>query len=95
MLKTSHVGNLGQNVSRQLLDGHWVLAFPSAERAWAAKQLIDQHTARLRAFYCDLLTPLWAEVEVELAASDTEADCGGALGGGGGGGRGGWLSGQL
>lgn len=54
--QTSHLGNVWGNLGRQLVDGHWVLAFPSPERAWHAKQLLDQHTARLRAFYCDIMS---------------------------------------
>lgn len=43
---------------RQLADGHWVLAFPDAERASNARQLVEQTAHRLRALYCELLSPL-------------------------------------
>lgn len=59
--QTSHMGNVWINLGRQLVDGHWVLAFPTPERAWHAKQLLDQHTARLRAFYCDIMSPCQPE----------------------------------
>lgn len=43
---------------RQLADGHWVLAFQSGDHANNAKNLVEQHIAKLRALYCELLAPL-------------------------------------
>ncbi len=31
------------------MDGHWVLSFPDAEAAHTARDLVDQHQAKLRA----------------------------------------------
>ena len=53
---------------RQLADGHWVLAFTDAERATNAKLLVEQHAAKLRALYCEVLTPLTAVAASEAAA---------------------------
>ncbi|KAK9820557.1 hypothetical protein WJX72_011634 [[Myrmecia] bisecta] len=58
VLKASSVGNAFPNISRQLVDGHWVLSFPDADKAQHAKQLIDEHAAKLRALYCEALAPL-------------------------------------
>jgi uncharacterized protein with von Willebrand factor type A (vWA) domain len=43
---------------RQLSDGHWVLAFPDAERSSSARTLVHQHAAKLRALYCEVLEPI-------------------------------------
>lgn len=48
---------------RQLADGHWVLAFPDVERASAARQLVQQHAAALRAAYGRHLAPLTGEAD--------------------------------
>lgn len=48
--------------ARNLVDGHWVLAFPDAERASNARQLVEQSTHRLRALYCELLSPVLSTV---------------------------------
>ncbi len=45
---------------RQLSDGHWVLAFPDAERSSSARMLVHQHAAKLRALYCEVLEPCMA-----------------------------------
>jgi hypothetical protein len=45
---------------RQLSDGHWVLAFPDAERSSSARMLVHQHAAKLRALYCEVLEPVMA-----------------------------------
>ncbi|GIL98320.1 hypothetical protein Vretimale_3711 [Volvox reticuliferus] len=47
---------------RHLVDGHWVLAFPDAERAGNARQLVEQSAHRLRALYCELLSPVLSTV---------------------------------
>lgn len=54
MLKNSSVGDAFNNIGRQLKDGHWVLAFPSVEAANYATLLVDQHAAKLRAYYCEV-----------------------------------------
>lgn len=43
---------------RQLADGHWVLAFSSADKASLAVTLVQQHATRLQALYGDALAPL-------------------------------------
>lgn len=43
---------------RQLADGHWVLAFSSADKAAAAVSLAQQHTERLQRLYRDALAVL-------------------------------------
>jgi hypothetical protein len=53
--------------------GHWVLAFPDAERAASAQQRVEECVHRMRAIYCQLLHPL-------LAAPGEDAT--GAAGGG-------------
>jgi hypothetical protein len=53
---------------RQLADGHWVLAFSDAERATNAKLLVEQHAAKLRALYCEVLTPLTAVAAMDACA---------------------------
>ena len=40
---------------RQLADGHWVLAFPDADRASTASLLVRRNADRLRSCYTDLL----------------------------------------
>lgn len=42
---------------RQLADGHWVLAFPDAERSAAACKSVRLHADQLRSLYADLLGP--------------------------------------
>ena len=58
VLKASGVGTTFSNLGRQLHDGHWVLSFVDAERAAAARDLVDQRQSKLRAQYCDALAPL-------------------------------------
>lgn len=54
VLKNSGVGDAFNNIGKQLKDGHWVLAFPSVEAANYATLLVDQHAAKLRAYYCEV-----------------------------------------
>ena len=56
VLKNSGVGDAFNNIGKQLKDGHWVLAFPSVEAANYATLLVDQHAAKLRAYYCEVGT---------------------------------------
>ena len=53
VLKNSGVGDAFNNIGKQLKDGHWVLAFPNVEAANYATLLVDQHAAKLRAYYCE------------------------------------------
>ena len=55
VLKNSGVGDAFNNIGKQLKDGHWVLAFPNVEAANYATLLVDQHAAKLRAYYCEVL----------------------------------------
>jgi hypothetical protein len=57
VLKNSGVGDAFNNIGKQLKDGHWVLAFPSVEAANYATLLVDQHAAKLRAYYCEVGLP--------------------------------------
>lgn len=57
VLKNSGVGDAFNNIGKQLKDGHWVLAFPSVEAANYATLLVDQHAAKLRAYYCEVGRP--------------------------------------
>ena len=54
VLKNSGVGDAFNNIGKQLKDGHWVLAFPNVEAANYATLLVDQHAAKLRAYYCEV-----------------------------------------
>ena len=56
VLKNSGVGDAFNNIGKQLKDGHWVLAFPNVEAANYATLLVDQHAAKLRAYYCEVPT---------------------------------------
>lgn len=47
---------------RHLVDGHWVLAFPDVERASNARSMVEQAAHKLRALYCELLSPLLGAV---------------------------------
>ncbi|KAG2445623.1 hypothetical protein HXX76_000233 [Chlamydomonas incerta] len=47
---------------RHLVDGHWVLAFPDVERAGNARSMVEQAAHKLRALYCELLSPLLGAV---------------------------------
>ena len=40
--------------------GHWVLAFPDADRAASAAQHAEEWAHKMRAVYCQLLQPLLA-----------------------------------
>ncbi|GFR43644.1 hypothetical protein Agub_g4746, partial [Astrephomene gubernaculifera] len=64
LLRSAAAGRKGGLLAalRHLADGHWVLAFPDAERAASAKQLVEQSAHRLRALYCELLSPVLGEV---------------------------------
>lgn len=58
VLATSHPGNALLNLERQLQAGHWVLAFPAADRAQAAQQLVEESARSMRALHRQLLLPL-------------------------------------
>ncbi|KAG2483345.1 hypothetical protein HYH03_017793 [Edaphochlamys debaryana] len=64
LLRSAAAGRKGGLLAalRHLVDGHWVLAFPDAERAANARQLVEQSSAKLRALYCELLSPLLGAV---------------------------------
>ncbi|BDA41766.1 probable protein CLEC16A homolog at N-terminal half [Coccomyxa sp. Obi] len=61
LLKTvrgASIGGMGQQLQRQLVDGHWVLAFRDAGSAQQAAQLVSEHASRLRQHYSAFLAPL-------------------------------------
>ncbi|KXZ47441.1 hypothetical protein GPECTOR_35g879 [Gonium pectorale] len=64
LLRSAAAGRKGGLLGalRHLVDGHWVLAFPDAERSSNARQLVEQAAHRLRALYCELLSPLLGSV---------------------------------
>ncbi len=43
VLRGSSVPSMHRNLAGQLVDGHWVLSFPSADAAHYARDLVDQH----------------------------------------------------
>ncbi|KAF8073073.1 ema [Scenedesmus sp. PABB004] len=56
---------------RQLADGHWVLAFSTADKAAGAVALVEQHTAHLRRLYSAALAPLTGpQAQAELAVEE-------------------------
>lgn len=57
VLIASGPGDAFRNIGAQLEDGHWVLAFSNVEDAHYATLMVDQHAAKLRAFYCAVCTP--------------------------------------
>lgn len=52
------IGGMGQQLQRQLVDGHWVLAFRDSGSAQQAAQMVTDHASRLRQHYAALLAPL-------------------------------------
>ncbi|KAL3156763.1 hypothetical protein ABBQ38_001037 [Trebouxia sp. C0009 RCD-2024] len=58
LLKSSGSGSALLNVSRQLIDGHWVLSFPSPQQAQYAQEMVEEHSARLRTLYGEALLPM-------------------------------------
>ena len=52
MLRGSSVASTQRNLGRQLVDGHWVLSFPDAEAAQAARDLLDQHQVMRMLMLC-------------------------------------------
>ncbi|KAL4427887.1 hypothetical protein ABPG75_001976 [Micractinium tetrahymenae] len=58
VLQGSHPGNALLNMQRHLVSGHWVLAFPDADRAASAAQHCEEWAHKMRAVYCQLLHPL-------------------------------------
>jgi len=63
---------------RQLADGHWVLAFPDAERSAAAKLLVYQHTVTLRSAYSRHLAPLTGDAAQGSSSGGAVAAAAGA-----------------
>lgn len=57
-LQSSGSGSALLNVSRQLIDGHWVLSFPSPQQAQYAQEMVEEHSARLRTLYGEALLPM-------------------------------------
>jgi hypothetical protein len=49
---------MGHQLQRQLVDGHWVLAFRDAASGQQAAQLVAEHANRLRQLYAEQLAPL-------------------------------------
>ena len=58
VLAASGVGTVFSALGRQLHDGHWVLSFADAERAAAARDLVEERQTSMQAAYCDALAPL-------------------------------------
>ena len=56
VLQPSGAGDAFNNIRAQLEDGHWVLAFESETAAQQANSMVEQHAAKLRAFYCAVCT---------------------------------------
>lgn len=64
LLRSAAAGRKGGLLGalRHLVDGHWVLAFPDAERAGNAVQMVEEAAHRLRAMYCEVLSPVLGTV---------------------------------
>ncbi len=60
------IGGIGQQLQRQLVDGHWVLAFRDAGSAQQAAQMVAEHASKLRQHYTSLLAPLLKSTVAEV-----------------------------
>lgn len=49
--------------------GHWVLAFPDADRAASAAQHCQEWAHKMRAVYCQLLHPLLSDAGGEVGSA--------------------------
>ena len=58
LLQNSGSGSALFSISRQLIDGHWVLSFASPQQAQYAQDMVQQHSARLRTLYGEALLPM-------------------------------------
>jgi hypothetical protein len=58
VLAASNPGTALLNCERQLVSGHWVLAFPSADEAKAALQLVEQSAHGMRELHRQVLLPM-------------------------------------
>eukprot|EP00884_Botryococcus_braunii_P017497 jgi/Botrbrau1/4430/Bobra.0348s0019.1 len=57
-LRATTPATVGQQLGKQLVDGHWVLAFPDPAAAQEAKDLLEDRAAGLRVMYARALEPL-------------------------------------
>ncbi|GAB4821885.1 hypothetical protein N2152v2_008931 [Parachlorella kessleri] len=58
VVAASNPGMVLLNLERQLVAGHWVLAFPKAEEAAAARELVEESARGMRELYRHVLLPL-------------------------------------
>ena len=53
--------------------GHWVLSFPDGDRAASAAQHVDEWAHKMRAVYCQLLSPLLHASEDPVSSSGSDS----------------------
>ena len=58
VLQISNAGNAFLNIGRQLVDGHWVLSFPTPQQAQHAQEMVAHHSAKLRTLYGEAMLPM-------------------------------------
>lgn len=57
-MQGASIGGMSHQLQRQLVDGHWVLAFRDAASAQQAAQSVSEHSSRLRLLYAEQLASL-------------------------------------
>jgi protein CLEC16A len=77
VLAASHPGNALLNIQKHLISGHWVLSFPDGDCAASAAQHVEEWAHKMRAVYCQLLSPLLHATADPAGGSGS--DCGNAL----------------
>ena len=58
VVAASNPGTVLLNLERQLVAGHWVLAFPKSEEAAAARELVEESVRGMMELYRHVLLPL-------------------------------------
>lgn len=67
--QASTPATVSHQLDQQLVDGHWVLAFPDPAAALQAKQLLEERAAALRILYARVLQPLLVPTGSPVASS--------------------------
>ena len=64
VLQSNSHGSILSHLGRQLVDGHWVLSFPTPQSAQYAQEMVQQHTAQLRTLHGEVMLPMLTPLSI-------------------------------
>ena len=69
-VQNTSIGSMRNQMQKQLVDGHWILAFRDAAAAQQAARMVTELSANLRQHLADVMAPFLRGEEPAVGASE-------------------------